>query len=158
MGICLDPNPTMETQVAAHFHLRRIAQLHPYLDVGALMTLIYALVISRIDYFSSLYVGLPLRLMQRLQMVQNLMARLITGVKKFQHISPTLATLHWLSVHFRINFKVMMITFKALNSLGPQYLSERLLPARSVHNTCSSQVGRLRTLTPNEARREITRN
>ena len=39
LGICLDPDLTMETQVAsvvraAHFHLWRIAQLHSYLDAG----------------------------------------------------------------------------------------------------------------------------
>ena len=102
--------------------------------------------------------GLPLRLMRRLQLVQNGAARLITGVKKFQHISLTLANLHWLLVCFLINFKVMMITFKALNGLGPPYLSECLLPARSVRNTCSSQAGRLRALIPKEAQRERKRN
>ena len=74
LDICLDLDLTIETQVAsvvwaAHFHLRRIAQLRSYLDVGALMTLIHALVISRIDYCSAVYVGLPLRLMPRLQLV-----------------------------------------------------------------------------------------
>ena len=49
LGICLDPDLTMETQVAsvvraAYFHLWRIAQLHPYLDAGALTMLIHALV------------------------------------------------------------------------------------------------------------------
>ena len=131
----------MEIQVAsvvrvAHFHLWRITQLRPYLDAGAHTTLIHALVISRIDYCSALYVGLPLMLMWRLQLVQNLVGRLITGVKKFQHISPILAALH-----FCIDFKVMMITFKALNGLGPLYLAQCLLPARYVHNAHSSQGG-----------------
>ena len=43
LGIHLDPALTMETQMAsvvctAFFHLRRIAQLRSYLDVGALTT------------------------------------------------------------------------------------------------------------------------
>ena len=80
LGVLLDPMLTMESQVAsavrpAHFHLRRIAQLRPYLDTEALTTLVHALVISRVDYCNSLYVGLPLRLMRRLQMVQNVVAR-----------------------------------------------------------------------------------
>ena len=46
----LDPALTMETQVAsvvrtAYFHLWRIAQLCPFLDVGALPTLVHARVI-----------------------------------------------------------------------------------------------------------------
>ena len=117
----------METQVtsvvrAAHFHLWRFAQLCPYLDMGALTMLAHALIISRIDYCSAVYVGLPLRLMWRLQLVQNSAARLITEVKKFQHIFPTLTTLHWLPVRFCIDFKVMMRKFKALNGLGTRYL------------------------------------
>ena len=69
-----------------------------------------------------LYVGLPLRLMQKLQMVQNAVARLLSGVRKFQHISPTLAMLHWLPICLCNNFKVLMLTYKALNGLGPRYL------------------------------------
>ena len=100
--------------------------------------------------------GLPLKLMWKLQVVQNAAARLLTGVRKYQHISPILATLHWLSIRFRIDFKVLMLTYKALNSLGPRYLAERLLPPRSTQITCGSQEVRLRSLTPREARKEKT--
>ena len=52
LGDHLDPALTMETQVAsvvrsAYFHLWQIAQLRPYLDVGALTTLVHVLVVSR---------------------------------------------------------------------------------------------------------------
>ena len=80
LEIHLDPALTMETQVVsvvryAYFHLWRIAQLHLYFDGGALTTLVHALVISRLDYCNALYVGLSLRLMRKLQMVQNTAAR-----------------------------------------------------------------------------------
>ena len=130
---------------STYFYLWRIAQLHPYLDGGgALTTLVHALVISRLDHCNALYVGLPLRLMQKLQMVQNAVARLLSGVRKQQHISPTLAALHWLPIHFYIDFKVLMMTYKALNGLGPRYLADHLLPPRSTQITCPSQEGWLR--------------
>ena len=44
-------------------------------------------------------------------------ARLLTGVKKY-HISPTLVALHWLPICFHIDFKVLMLIYKALNGLG----------------------------------------
>ena len=85
LGIHLDLALTMETQVSsvvrsAHFRLWRIAQLHPYLDVGMLTTLVHILVVSRLDYCNALSMGLPLRLTWKLQMVQNATARLLTGV------------------------------------------------------------------------------
>ena len=125
----------MESQVASvvrttFYHLRRVAQLRPYLDVGALTTLVRALVISGLDYCNALYVGLPLRLLQKLQVVQNAAARLLSGVKKYQHISPTLAALHWLPIHFRIDFKVLMLTYQALNAYSHQDLPASLVQAR----------------------------
>lgn len=37
------------------------------------------------------------------------------GVKKFLHISPSQAAVHWLPLHFFIGFKVPVMTYKALN-------------------------------------------
>ena len=83
LGVHLDPTLTMETQVAsvvrtAFFHLWQIGRLRPYLDMGALTTLVHALVISRLDHYNTLYMGLPLRLMRKLQVMQNAAARLLT--------------------------------------------------------------------------------
>ena len=72
-----------------YFSLQWIVQLCSYLDVGALTTLVHALVVSRLDYCNTLYVGLTLRMMKKLQMVQNTVARLLTGVKNI-NISPLL--------------------------------------------------------------------
>ena len=88
----------------------------------------------------------------------NVAARLLSGMRKYQHISPTLAALHWLPIRFRIDFKVLMMMYKALNGLGPRYLADHLLPPRSTRITWQSQQGRLRGLTPREARKERTRN
>ncbi len=46
--------------------------------------------------------------------------------RKYEHISPVLSTLHWLPTKHRIDFKILLITYKALNGLAPQYLSELL--------------------------------
>ncbi len=37
-----------------------------------------------------------------------------------------MSTLHWLPIKYRIDFKILLITYKALNGLNPQYLSELL--------------------------------
>ena len=58
-----------------------------------------------------------------MQRIQNTAARLITDTKKFESISCTLFELHWLRVHYRIRFKILVITFKAIYGMVPRYLS-----------------------------------
>ena len=53
-------------------------------------------------------------------------ARMITGTKKFSHIMPVLVNLHWLPVDYRVKFKLLCLTYKALHGLAPAYLSDLL--------------------------------
>ena len=43
---------------------------------------------------------------------------------KFCHITPILVELRWLPVRWRIDYKILLITFKAINGLAPLYLSD----------------------------------
>ena len=83
---------------------------------------------SRLDYCNAVYVGVNQASISRLQLVQNAAARLLTGTRKQEHISPVLASLHWLPVRYRIDFKVLLFAFKCLNNLAPTYLSDLLEP------------------------------
>ena len=38
------------------------------------------------------------------------------------HITPILINLHWLPVRYRINFKILLLTFKALCGMAPSYI------------------------------------
>lgn len=70
------------------FHLRSIAKLKNILSSKDLEVAIHAFVTSRLDYCNSLYCGLPQSSLSRLQIVQNAAARLLTGSRKRDHISP----------------------------------------------------------------------
>lgn len=96
--------------------------------------------ISKIDYCNALYMGLPLRLTWRLQWVQNVAARLVPGVNKFDHLSPVLVCLHWFSVEFWAKFKMLMVVYIALNILRPCYFSNCLFLRQSAYSTHSSQA------------------
>ena len=76
--------------------------------------------------------------LSRLQLVQNAAAHLLTNTNRRVHITPVLNSLHWLPVLYRIDFKLVMFVFKALNSLTPSYLSELLTvhnPGRALRST-----------------------
>ena len=51
--------------------------------------------------------------------VQNSAARILTGAGKRQHITPVLRDLHWLPVDYRIRFKLLLLTHKALYGTAP---------------------------------------
>ena len=55
---------------------------------------------------------------------QNKAARIIGGLKKWDHITATSRDLHWLPVEERIVFKIYLITLKTLNGSGPRYLED----------------------------------
>ena len=79
---------------------------------------------SNSERCNSLIYGLPACQGAKLQRIQNSAARLVARVKKFDHISPVLNNLHWLTVGKRITFKILLITYKALHGLAATYLSE----------------------------------
>ena len=64
-------------------------------------------------------------------------ARILTRTQKFDHITPVLASLHWLPVKAKADFKVLLITYKALHGLAPTYLSDLVLtyiPTRTLRS------------------------
>ena len=69
-------------------------------------TLIHAFVSSRLDYCNLLLVGIADYVIQKLQRVQNTAARMITGTRKFNHVTSILQELHWLLVTLWIQYKI----------------------------------------------------
>ena len=70
---------------------------------------IQALVTSRLDFCNVLYVELPLKLLWKLELVQNAAAQLLSGAAPFQHVTPLLRELHWLPIHYRARFTVLAL-------------------------------------------------
>ena len=69
----------------------------------------------QLDYCKLLLYGLPDTLLHKLQSVQNATARLITGMRHSDHISPVLCELHWLPIRERIKFKVACLVRQSLS-------------------------------------------
>ena len=110
--------------------LYKIRCIRKYLTFKSAQTLVLALVIGRLDYCNSLLYGLPASYINMLQRVQNAAARLISNTPRFGHISPVMKDLHWLPVKYRIMFKIVVFTFKAIHGSAPTYISQliRLKP------------------------------
>ena len=137
---------------AAFFHLFNIRRIRKFLSQDTTRTLVNAFVTSRLDYCNSLLYGLPATHLNKLQRVQNTAARLICNISRFDHITPTLYNLHWLPVKFRIDFKVLLITYKAVHGLAPEYITDIITVKPKSHYSLRSnselllQKPRLKTL------------
>jgi len=66
------------------------------LSTNATKTLVQAFISCRLDYCNSLLYGISDGLLRRIQSVQNAAARLVTGVRRRDHITRVLRQLHWL--------------------------------------------------------------
>ena len=110
------------------YYLRNIAKIRSFLSTADAEILIHAFVLSRLDYCNALFSGLPRESTKSLQMVQNAAARVLTRTRKFDHITPILASLHCLPLLLRSDFKVLLMTYKTEHSIAPSYMSDLFTP------------------------------
>ena len=87
------------------FPLYNIRRIRKSLSKDSTRTLVHAFITARIDYCNGLLYGLPAAHLNKLQRIQSSAARLVCSLPRFCHITPTLFSLHWLPVCFRIEFK-----------------------------------------------------
>ena len=123
------------------FHMRNLAQILRYLTRPTTERVVNALITSRLDYCNSLLFGTSASNINRLQRLQNSVARLVTRQSRRDSAMPILRELHWLPVRHRVSYKIAELTFKALHvDLSPTYLQQCVqvyTPARSLRSVNS---------------------
>ena len=143
IGALFDASMSMSCHVTqickgAWAQLRQIAQIRQYLDSKSAATLMHSFVSSRLDNFNSLLYGIPKYQTEKLQRVQNAAARIVSKTGKFDHITPVLHQLHWLPISQRICYKILLLTYKALNNKAPGYISELIRVSQKSRNLRSN--------------------
>ena len=117
-----------ETCRISWYRLFQLSKIKRYLTISQLTSAVIAYVISKLDQNNSLLTGIPDYLLKKLQRVQNAAARIITGSSRYQDARLLLYRLHWLPISARIDFKVLLLTYKCFNEKGPVYLRDLLQP------------------------------
>ena len=110
-----------------HYQLRVISKVRTYLARDTLLAAIQAVFTSRLDFLNSLLVNAPDYHIRRLERLQNAAARVVSGNRKFDRITPTLKEFHWLPVQQRIKYKVCVLCYKSLNGSSPEYIADLLV-------------------------------
>ena len=129
LGVWLDSKLSMDAHItktcsAAFYYLYNIRRIRRYLSKESTESLIHAFTSSRLDYCNSLFYNIPAYQLEKLWRIQSAAARLIIKESKFCHITPLVMTLHWLPVKYRIHFKILLLTFKAIYFLAPSYICD----------------------------------
>ncbi|XP_075995206.1 uncharacterized protein LOC143009231 [Genypterus blacodes] len=133
LGVTLDDQLSFAANIASvtrscRFLLYNIRRIRPFLTDKAAQVLIQALVISRLDYCNSLLAGAPASAIRPLELVQKAAARLVFNLPKFSHTTCLLRSLHWLPVAARIQFKTLVLAYRAVKGTAPSYLQAMVKP------------------------------
>ena len=126
------------------YHFRDLKRIRKSLALAIALAIAVALVTSRLDYCNSLLHEIPARDLQKLQHVQNCLARVVAKAPRFCRSIPFLKSLHWLPIKFRIQFKMCTFVFRCLNDGQPSYLSSLLFPADSVKHLRLNNTNKLK--------------
>ena len=110
----------------AMLSIYKIRNLRRYLSLEACQVLIHSLVFSHFDYCNSLLYGLPECGIGKLQRVQNIAAKLVVNLGKSDSPQLALFRLHWLSIRFRLDYKIVLLMYKCHKGKAPKYLCELL--------------------------------
>ena len=146
LGSWFDPNLNMCHHItnvckAGFFYLHNIRRIKKHLSRDSLLILVHAFIKSRLDYCNALLYGLPKEQIFNLRRVQNVAARLIMDIGKYSHITPALYELHWLPVLAGIHFKILLLAFKAIHGLTPEYICNLLVIKRKSSYNLRSNSG-----------------
>ena len=144
LGVVVDSELSLADRInslvsSCNYHLRAFRRLRPMMSSELSETVGRAIVLSRLDYCNALLYGIPESQLDRLQRIQNQCARIIATPKPREDVKPALASLHWLPVRERIEFKVASLTYSALHDSSCSYLTELLTkPAVAARSLRSS--------------------
>jgi hypothetical protein len=142
LGVTIDDTLSFNTHVnevckAANYHLRAMRHIRKCISVDDAKLIAVSMVSAKLDYCNSMLYKTTQSNLANVQRLQNSLARVVTNTRKYEHITPVLAELHWLPVTARIEYKIALLTYKTLVTKQPSYLNELIhvhLPIRSLRS------------------------
>ncbi len=107
--------------------LHQISRIKNLFAPRTLEMIIQSCVLSKLFYCSSVWSATSHKNISKLQTVQNFAARLLTGTRKYDHITPVLKQLKWLPVEKILYLRDCVMTYKCMKNRAPEYLCQRFI-------------------------------
>ena len=143
LGAFLDEHLNFKNHVkrkcqTAMFNYLRIKNIRKFLTKDSTEVLVLSLVISHLDYCNAILFGISHCDMKKLQRIQNMCAKLVLRLRKYDSSKQALLQLHWLPIKARIEFKILTVMFNCSKGQAPAYLTELLSEQVPRHRLRSS--------------------
>ena len=106
--------------------LGQISRVKHVFKKDILVTIINSLVFSKLYYCLSIWLNTSASNIRKLQGVQNFVARIVSGTRKFDHVSPALKNLRWIPVKSHLCLRETILTFKSMPGQVPDYFGSNL--------------------------------
>ena len=111
-----------------------INRIKHLLDKKTILLLIHSFVFNKLLYCSSVWSNTSNKNIKKLQLLQNFAARIVLGLKKYDHISEGLKSLGWLDIYHKLKFNDCVMMYKCLNNGAPAYLSRKFKKRSQIHS------------------------
>ena len=161
LGFIFDEHLSFSDQISAlskscYSLIRALRCIRPYLDhEKTASTIATSIVHSKFDYCNSFYHNLPNSQLHRLQLIQNCCPHCFQYSKNLSHHSSPIASLHFLKIKERIEYKLLSLTYKILTTSQATYLHNLVSP-QSPRGTRSSSIATLSRLESRNARNLVS--
>ena len=110
----------------------QISRVRHCIDRTSLLSAINALVFSKLYYCSNVWANTTEKNIRKLQAVQNFACRIVSGARKYDHVTPHLKRLSWLPVKDQLYYRQAIMAFKCISGHAPNYLTPQFITREQV--------------------------
>ena len=126
LGVILDSNLTFDDHIKTIVseciaRLAQISRVKHCLDRTPLLTVINALVFSKLYYCWNVWANTTEKNIRKLQAVQNYACRIVSGARKYDYVTPHLKSLSWLPVKDQLYYRQATMAFKCISDVTIHY-------------------------------------
>ena len=137
LGVILDSNVTYDDHVTKTVftcmsRLDQINRVKHVLDKDTLTIVVNCLVFSKLFYCSNVWSNTTESNLDKVQKVQNFACRIISGVKKFDHITPVLRAMQWLPIRQLLYYRNAVMAFNCVTGCAPDSLKDQFIKCSDV--------------------------
>ena len=148
LGLIMDPSLSFDEHIKQSVSscmkkLHQINRVKNLFRQSTLEMIVQSYVFSKLFYCFTAWSSTSQKNICKLKTVQNFATRIITGSRKYDHVTPALKKLKWLPVENILYLRDCVMTYKCMNKLAPDYLCQKFVTRSEISNCVTRQSKQL---------------